>query len=273
MIVSVSRRCDIPRFQFDWFMERLDAGFVDVHNPFNHKQVRRVSLVPGTMLPDGNTDGVEAFVFWTRDPRNILARAGELERRGFRFYVMVTVTGYPGSLEPNMTETSEVCASMKELAQITGPKRVIWRYDPVFLSSITGEEFHKRNFNELALKLSGSVERVIISLYDEYRPAKKRIEAMGLDTGVSYTGAMFSSMAESARKAGMEIMSCAEKTDLSPFGIRPGACIDSELINELWGLELSGRDKNQRPNCLCSKSVDIGRYGICTAGCKYCYAC
>ncbi|MCL2443501.1 MAG: DUF1848 domain-containing protein, partial [Treponema sp.] len=72
--------------------------------------------------------------------------------------------------------------------------------------------------------------------------------------------------------AGMEIQSCAEKEDYSLFGIKPGACIDASLIEKLWGIELGGKDKNQRPNCLCCKSVDIGAYGICSAGCVYCYA-
>ena len=41
MIVSASRRTDIPAFYFDWFCERLRNGYVDVLNPFNRKQVSR----------------------------------------------------------------------------------------------------------------------------------------------------------------------------------------------------------------------------------------
>jgi len=271
MIISVSRRCDIPRFQFDWFMERLNAGFTDVTNPFNAAQVRRISLEPG--------NGDNVLVFWTRDPGNILAHAEELTNRGFPFYVMVTVTGYPVELEPDMPKAQEVCAVMKELALKLGRERVIWRYDPVFTSSITNEEFHLRNFKELALLLSGSVQRVIISLYDEYRGAKQRIQALekaGIlrigQNNTSNLAHLLTSLAESARAAGMEIQSCAEAESLEPFGIKSGACIDAALIRELWGLELIGKDKNQRSACLCCKSADIGSYGSCTAGCRYCYA-
>ena len=83
---------------------------------------------------------------------------------------------------------------------------------------------------------------------------------------------LLTGFAESAKAAGMEMQSCARKEDFSPYGIKPGACIDEELINRLWGLDLSGKDKNQRPHCLCCKSVDIGSYGICSANCVYCYA-
>jgi hypothetical protein len=279
MIVSVSRRCDIPRYQFKWFMERLDDGFCEIANPFNPKQIKRVSLLPSQgMNPDDALDSVEAFVFWTREPENILANADELEKQGFRFYVMVTVTGYPAELEPDMPGTSKVLTAMKKLAQEIGQDRVIWRYDPVILTSITDEDFHRKNFSLLAQELAGSVRRVIISVYDEYAAAKKRLELkekagvlQRLETRDTLPQ-LFSGFAKSAQAAGMEIQSCAEKEDFSSFGIKGGACIDAVLINKLWGLELDGKDKNQRPYCLCCKSVDIGVYGTCNAHCIYCYA-
>jgi hypothetical protein len=167
---------------------------------------------------------------------------------------------------------------MKELARKIGPDRVIWRYDPVFICNLTDEEFHRWNFNALAQSLSGSVRRVIISLYDEYRGAKRRIQALE-KTGVFRMGrhdpavlaGLLACLAESARAAGMEIQSCAEAENLESYGIKPGVCIDSGLIKELWGFEKKGKDKNQRPHCLCCQSVDIGRYRSCNSGCIYCY--
>ena len=269
MVISVSRRCDIPRFQFPWFMERLKEGFCEVTNPFNRRQIRRVSLIPEDSL---------VFVFWTRDPRNILANADELIRRGFRFYVMITITAFPILLEPSMTCTTKVLHAVKQLAEKIGSDKVIWRYDPVLLTNITDEDFHRRNFAFITRELAGSVRRVIIGIYDEYKGAKKRLEAMQeyadlqmLETGGILPG-LLKGFAESASAADMEIQSCARKEDFLPYGIKPGACIDAELINKLWGIELGGKDKNQRPHCLCCKSVDIGSYRICGAHCVYCYA-
>jgi len=266
MIVSVSRRCDIPRFQFKWFLERLNAGFANAVNPYNSRQVKRVSLLPEEAV----------IVFWTRDPRNILAYADDLVTRGFRFYVMTTVTAYPNALEPNMPRTSKVLKAMRELSQKIGPDRVIWRYDPILLSKITDENFHRENFNSLAQNLAGSVWRIIISMYNEYRGSKQRLEAlekMGILSLIDADIAgLLSDMAKSAEEAGMEIQSCAGKEDYSSFGIKPGACIDSALIRKIWGLEIKGKDKNQRPSCLCCQSTDIGVYGLCSANCVYCYA-
>ena len=277
MIVSVSRRCDIPRFQFKWFMERLNAGYVEAVNPFNAKQVRRIPLRPPEKGMDPQ-DCAELLVFWTRDPRQILANADELAQRGFPFYVMITVTGYPVEIEPSMVRASKVLNAMKELAGKIGPERVIWRYDPILLSSITDEGFHHKNFSALAAELSGSVKRVIISVYNEYPKTKLRFEGMErtgqlqlLDAGVCRAG-LLTYLAQCAQSVGMEIQSCASGEDFSPYGIKPGSCIDGALINKLWGIEITGKDKNQRPQCLCAKSVDIGAYGVCAARCVYCYA-
>ena len=282
MIISVSRRCDIPRFRLDWFMDRLDAGFVETVNPFNAAQVRRVSLRPDPADP---ATGAEALVFWTRDPRPLLARLGELEDRGIPFYVMVTLTGYPVALEPNVPGAAAACRAMEELAEKTGPRRVIWRYDPVFPSNLTDISFHLENFAALARRLEGTVRRVIVSLYDPYRVAERRLAALeknGVLRPLPCTDGegrplppirdLLGALAEAARRAGMEIQSCAEAEDLTPLGIVPGACVDGELLRELWGIRTAGKDRGQRPHCRCAPAVDIGSYGPCPAGCVYCYA-
>jgi hypothetical protein len=289
-------------------MKQLDAGFADAANPFNAKQVKRVYFSAVSSF----------FVFWTRDPRSILAYCPELVRRGFHFYTMVTLTGYPAILEPNPPPRSEVIAAMKALAEIgsfktgaagfTGAETgVMWRYDPILLSTFTGPEYHRRNFTVLAAALEGAVNRVIISVYDDYAGARRRLTALsrsavkhgsGERNGFDENGfdgqsgfALFphydnsgrilpelrqllAELAAIARRYGIVPQSCAEAEDFGELGIKPGACIDSGIIETLCpgGTMLSGKDKNQRPRCLCAESVDIGIYGDCPAGCVYCYA-
>jgi hypothetical protein len=71
----------------------------------------------------------------------------------------------------------------------------------------------------------------------------------------------------------MEIFSCAQEKDFSPFGVEAGRCIDPDLIERLFGLRVSRRkDPGQRPACRCVVSRDIGAYDTCVYGCRYCYA-
>ena len=76
-----------------------------------------------------------------------------------------------------------------------------------------------------------------------------------------------------AAQYGITIESCAEKIDLEQFGISHGHCIDCNLFEKILGckLELS-KDKNQRKECGCASSIDIGMYNTCKNGCRYCYA-
>ena len=46
MIISASRRTDIPAFYWEWFQKRLQEQYVLVRNPLNLHQVSRISLRP-----------------------------------------------------------------------------------------------------------------------------------------------------------------------------------------------------------------------------------
>lgn len=250
-------------------MERIRAGFCVVSNPFNPKQVSRVSLVP---------DDVDAIVFWTRNLRPLIPHLRELDGMGYKYYFLYTITGYPRVLEPNTPDTSKAVATFQELAGIVGRERVIWRYDPILISNLTPVSYHMENFGGLVSELRTSTERVIVSLVDDYRHSRKRLASIGaspMEIGPENLefGKLFESMASQAHAAGLEITSCAEDIDLTPYGIHPGKCIDSAHIRRVLGIDVSHeKDKNQRKTCGCVKSKDIGQYDTCTHGCVYCYA-
>ena len=272
MIISASRRTDIPAFYAEWLMNHIRAGFCQTANPFNPAQVARISLLP---------QDVEAIVFWTRYPRPLLPYLAELDERGYRYYFQFTLTGYPRELEPRLPERSILIQSFRDLASHVGAQRVIWRYDPIVLSSITDIPFHERNFAELAEALSGLTRRVVVSLLDPYTKNRRRLRKLA-ESGVvvqdiqeidDRLGGLLCSLAGLARTHGLEITSCAEPWDLRPYGIAPGKCVDDEYIARVLGVVVThAKDRAQRPACGCVQSKDIGAYDSCRYGCVYCYA-
>ena len=80
-------------------------------------------------------------------------------------------------------------------------------------------------------------------------------------------------LAEIAHKNHIIVESCAKKINLEQFGIKHGHCIDCNLFERILDCKMDlSKDKNQRPECGCMESIDIGAYNTCKNGCKYCYA-
>ena len=59
MLISASRRTDIPTYYAPWFRRRIEAGYVLVRNPRDPRQVSRIDLRP---------EVVDGIVFWTKTP-------------------------------------------------------------------------------------------------------------------------------------------------------------------------------------------------------------
>lgn len=270
MIISVSRRTDIPAFYAEWFMNRIRAGFCTVPNPFNRHQVARVSLRP---------EDVDVIVFWTRNARPLLPHLAELDRLGYRYYFQYTIMDNPRAFDPQAPALAAALRTVRELSDRVGAQRVIWRYDPIVVSPVSPIEFHVRVYEGIARALRGRTQRSVISLVDRYRKAEGRlrrladqgIEVMTCDEGM--LAALVPALAQIAHDNGMEIVSCAEEIDLRPYGVRPGKCVDDEYIARTFGIQVTNKkDAAQREECGCVVSKDIGMYDTCLFGCQYCYA-
>lgn len=270
MIISASRRTDIPAFYTPWFMNRIREGFILTRNPYNANQVSRICLLP---------ENVDAIVFWTRNPKMLMTHLDELDQLGFKYYFQYTITGYPRLLEKTVPRPQKAIQTFIELSDKIGSDKVIWRYDPILLSNIVDINEHKRVFNKIASMLEGRTKKVIISFSDFYKKTIKNLSAIdGLDyfditSNETILNDLVSHMAETAKKYNMRIETCSEYVDLSKLGIGHAKCIDGELINSLFNISVDkGKDMSQREDCGCIKSVDIGSYNTCLHECAYCYA-
>jgi hypothetical protein len=273
MIISASRRTDVPAFYSEWLVNRLRAGWCEVPNPFNRSQVSRVSLRP---------EDVDVIVFWTRYARPLVPHLDEIDARGYRSYFLYTLVDYPRPIETATPAPAAAVAAFRELSGRVGPGRVVWRYDPILLGEPAGAAFHRERFERLAGLLEGATWRVVVSVVDIYRKMRRRLrdlEAGGVritdETGVepAELAELLASIAATAAAHGMTATSCSEAIDMGRYGIQPGKCIDDRLIRELFGISVSGtKDPSQRAACGCVTSRDIGMYDTCVFGCQYCYA-
>lgn len=262
MIVSASRRTDIPARYADWFMGRIRAGEVYTRNPLNPAQLTRVPLSP---------EVVDGIVLWTKDPAPLVPYLEELTRRGFVWYLQFTVTPYGSAIERGLREKSAIEATFCEIAARFGAQRLVWRYDPILLCEGIGVDWHKAQFARLCETFSGCTDTVTVSFVDQYGQ-KPDTRFRAPDAAQQTELAAF--IGRTAPAFGIRPVACCEQQSmLAPFGIGQAACIDPLRLAAIGGWPLDAKkDKNQRPGCGCAAAVDIGTYDTCTNGCIYCYA-
>ena len=260
MIISASRRTDIPAFYFEWFLNRLREGTVLIPNPRNADRIGRVALSP---------DNVDCIVFWTKNPLPMLSKMEQLDRLGYAYYIHFTLTPYKAAVERSLPQKEILMAAFRQLSTRVGAQRVIWRYDPVFIDRHHSVPWHVGQFKAMCERLHGYTERCIISFIDPYDSIRAHFSAM-TSRESQEIAFHFSKIAQSY---GMKLYTCAEEMALERYGIGHAACIDQGLIEQVTGRRIATKkDGNQRSSCRCIASVDIGAYDTCPHGCAYCYA-
>ena len=319
VIISASRSTDIPTYFPKWFISRFDKGhgYVTWYNPFNQKPV---------YVSFKNT---KVIVFWTKNPKPLIPYLPELDAAGVHYYFQFTLNDYSQEgFEPNIPSLENRIQTFKNLSSLIGAERVIWRFDPIiFTKSLTPREIAERIFR-ISKELKGFTSKLVISFIDvkPYLKVQRNLLKYSSLLASQYGKNSISEVEPSPDQIdefcgylskiqnywkekgwNLEISACAEKVDLSKFGISPNRCIDGNLMLKAFGddqtlvdyltktpaklkldaeqLDLFGsgtssprkiitikKDKGQREECGCIESKDIGMYNPCLNGCVYCYA-
>ena len=264
MIISASRRTDIPTYYSEWFMNRIREGYALARNPMNAHQVSRISLSP---------EVVDGIVFWTKNPAPMLVKLPQL--KDYMYYFQFTLNAYEQDVEADVPlKHKYIVPTFQRLSEMIGPERVVWRYDPILVSDKYTFDYHVKYFELLAKKLASYTQKCTISFLDMYVKTERNVAGLNIQPWtLELQDAMAKSLAEIAHSYGLELETCAEGIELEKYGIKHAHCIDGELFAKLLGCPLKvGKDKNQRKECGCVDSVDIGAYNTCRNGCRYCYA-
>ena len=264
MIISASRRTDIPTYYSEWFINRVRDGYLYVRNPMNIHQISKITLSPNV---------IDGIVFWTKNPIPMMQYLDELNN--YAYYFQFTVNAYGKDVEVNVPNKNDVIIpAFRKLSNRIGRDRVIWRYDPILLTEKYTMDYHVNYFNELAKRLSGYTHKCVISFVDLYRNTQAHLKELNiLPLGEKEMYELAERLVEIANKNNLIVESCAEKINLEQFGIQHGHCIDCQLFEKILNCKINIlKDKNQRLECGCMVSIDIGAYNTCKNGCVYCYA-
>lgn len=265
MILSVSRRTDIPAFYSEWFMNRIKEGYVLTRNPFNPNQINKIMLSP---------DFIDCIVFWTKDPLPMLNQLKVLDDMGYHYYFQFTLTPYDKEIERNLRDKKELIRTFQTLSELIGKERVFWRYDPIILNDTITEQYHIQQFTRLCGELKEAAASCTISFVDLYAKLARAVKGNIIrEINKDEMQRLAKEFSEISGMNGIELKACCEEMDFTSLGIKPSACIDKEVIERIWGHPTKNKkDYNQRSGCGCVKSVDIGAYNTCKNGCIYCYA-
>lgn len=268
-VISASRRTDIPAFYPEWFMNRIRDGYVRWMNPFS-KAIYQASL----LLED-----VSVIVFWSKNYLPLLPYLDELDAGGYRMVFHFTITGLPRVFEPQVPNTDELVECARILSHRYGCESVLWRYDPVLISSVTDQQYHAERFEELCSKLEGAVKTCYFSFAIFYGKVLRNAQALSSHTGITCHDlpiddrvALADTLADTAGDHGIEMRSCCGDY-LINGKVKKAHCVDAELLQSLFSDSVGNLAKHPtRKECGCHESKDIGTYGTCPHGCVYCYA-
>jgi hypothetical protein len=290
VIVSASRSTDIPAFYGEWFMHRLNRGYVRWVNPWNRQ---------GTCVSFART---RAIAFWSKNPAPFLPHIPTIDAAGFSTYFLFTLNDYDAEgLEPGIPRLADRVMTFTRLSELVGPGRVVWRFDPLIVSDTLTVRNLLDRVCELGDRISPFTRRLVFSFVDiaRYPRVRRNLEAAGCSGAREFTSHevrdFCTGLQEKNKEWGMHISACGEGADLLLYGIHRGGCISPSLLAEEFpgdtGLQqflypagqqpLPGdedallrrlKDPGQRRFCGCIASKDIGQYGTCPHLCSYCYA-
>jgi hypothetical protein len=276
-VISCSRRTDIPAFLMDWLMERINLGFVDVVNPYNKKQISRVSLKP---------EDVKCWVFWSKNFKDFIRNYKSHDDifRSYKGFCFQFTINSPSELEKNIQVSLEDRFKQLEwLIKEFGLLAINYRFDPIILYKTEGSNKIKSNLNkfEYIIKNISSlgVKEMTFSFATIYSKVQKRMKKRGIipiNLTFKKKNEIIDKLKITCDKNNIEMKACCQPELLQIEGIEQAHCIDANKVEKIISDKIpKRRDTGQRDGCGCFKSKDIGGYtGIfrCKHNCDYCYA-
>ena len=123
----------------------------------------------------------------------------------------------------------------------------------------------------MCISLKGYTRRCVFNFLYIYRHMPNRFKCVNRNS--EDVTAVARGFVEIASHYAISLSTCSENLNLKRLDITRSSCIDRQLVEDILGYSIDvGKDGNQRLECGCIESLDIGTYNTCHGGCRYCYA-
>ncbi|MDO4539202.1 MAG: DUF1848 family protein [Coriobacteriales bacterium] len=264
----MSFRTDVPAFYFEWWHNRLQAGFFDVRNPYYPTKVSRQSLAPEHF--DGIYYISKNFAPML-DPRYNLPELVRTFPSVFNF----TINPYGSFMEPNVPLLKRRLETLQQLSDIVGPARLMWGYNPLLITERFNLNWHLEALPLMFEEIAPYVSRFsfdVVSLYDK---VKRNAPDVRPPSASEYQ-AIVTLIGELCAEHHLTVRLCPQKGDLTALGIEQAVCMPVSWLAQANGLTPKPRVRPQTlESCMICGSVahrDVGTYDTCPHLCRYCYA-
>ena len=279
VVVSASRRTDIPQFYGRWFAERRRAGVVAFRTAFG---------TPGQASL--RREDVLGYLFWTKFAAPFRPILLELLSDQVPFAFQYTVNGYGPALERQVPSLNVVLRDVVAIrAMLPGAACLEWRYDPIVLDRDRSANWHVQHFGALARELRGVVNVVNVSVVEPYLKTVRRMRPLteevlyrhdrgnaprrpqSVDSAGPEMATLLTDLQRLAVEVGIELRACSNPE----WNFPASRCASADVFLP-WGEAVDGiqelAPRPSRPGCRCLAVVDIGMDNTCMGGCLYCYA-
>jgi hypothetical protein len=272
LVISASRRTDIPAFYLKWFIDAIKQGKISIQNPLYKNHHYEINL---------STKFVQWIVFWSRNYSVFLKHQRFFS--DYQLFFHFTVLSHSPILEKISLPFKKALIQAEEIVKLYGPERITWRYDPIVIwreNETNKTNFNRNDFTFLCRQFAQlGIQRCYFSFAAKYQKFEKRFYNKYPHLTLQFNNTTFqnnilSSMQKIATDHNIKLYSCCND-QIVKAGIAKGRCISGSLLNQISGhSSVSTAKKPTRKYCGCTRSIDIGSYSEqpCYYGCIYCYA-
>lgn len=262
MIINTGQRTDIPAFYPRWFINRINAGYVMVRNPYYPSLVTRFTLSP---------DVVDIIGFCSKNPRPLFPYLDQLKQ--YKQFWYITITGFESDIEKNVPSIDDVICSFQHLSKHIGSNAIGLRYTPIIVTDKYSVQRHIETFEYITSKLEGYTSLTVFGFLDVYDKLKRYHPELK-DTSDENKINLALKFQDIAKSHHMELRLCSKEKYLQQYGIDVSGCMRLEDYERAGNFKLKPDKKmNARKGfCSCFLSNDIGSYNSCLHLCSYCYA-